>query len=69
MSIQPIKWLIYAIKVLFASFAVAMGVVILFSVVGLVSGSEVLRETSTSRAIMLVSMLLAIPICIKYLKK
>ena len=63
------KQLLYAVKVLFAAFVIAGGTVILLKVVGLVSGSEVLMEMSTSRAIMIVTMLLAIPICIRYLKK
>jgi hypothetical protein len=66
---HPIKWLVYIVKVLVASFAIAVGMVILLAVLGLVSGSEVLMERSTSRTVMLVTMLLAVPICIKYLKK
>ena len=66
---HPIKWLVYIVKVLVASFAIAVGMVILLAVLGLVSGSEVLMGRSTSRTVMLVTMLLAVPICIKYLKK
>lgn len=68
MNSRPLKRVIYLLKVLLASFAIAVGMVILFSVVGHVSGSEALMETSTSRAVMLITMLFALPICFKFMK-
>jgi hypothetical protein len=69
MSTKPMKLLFFALKVLLAAFAASIGMVILLTVVGLVAGSEMLLEPSTNRVVMIVTMLLAIPICARYLKK
>lgn len=63
------KLFLYWIKLLICAFMIGVGMTIFVSVVGVVTGVEALLEPTTSRVTMIVSVILAIPLCLKYLKK
>jgi len=69
MGTKPLRLLLFSLKVLFCAFAAGIAMNILLTVIGVAAGSETLLEPSTNRVIMIVTMLLTIPIFVRYLRK
>lgn len=48
---------------------IGVGMTILIALIGMVTGVEALLEPAVNRLTLIVSVILAIPICLKYLKR
>ena len=59
----------YSLKIAASAFMIGIGATILLNMIGLVTGATTLLELSANRTTMVITTLLAIPICLKYLKR
>lgn len=66
---MTVELFFYSLKILVCAFMIGIGMTIVVTGIGLVTGAEMLLEPSANRVTMVIGTLLAIPLCLKYLKR